>query len=437
MGKTAIKSVRAFSNALGRSVAVDGYAVPNNSQNFGTLGSSSDIADGHMVPAAKKQGNRAFLDGNFARRNLPLKASEYCIWDTELAGFGLRVRPTGNTYWFVRLRHRGKHRRITLGKTTDLDAALARSQARRLLAEVALDGLPKRVVVRSTPTMSDFVATYFEDLSRVWKASTAKRNADAWRCDLAPHFGDILVADVTKADVVRWRDAFAGEREARYNRAIPVLAALLNYAEALKMRRKGSNPCRGMPRYKRQAMERYLTPREYARVGAELRAQEAAFPAQVAILQLLLFTGARRGEIEGLRWDWVKPPRLVLPDSKTGPKVIWLNSQALAVLEGVDRVPDCPLVFPDRKGTKPINIGTWWENFRRRCALPDVRLHDLRHSFASTAIMDDVPLATIGKLLGHVLPETTAKYAHLADEIVADAAKRISGSLASSLGLRA
>ena len=132
------------------------------------------------------------------------------------------------------------------------------------------------ITTSSTPTMNDFVATYFEDLSRVWKASTAKRNADAWRGDLAPHFGDILVADVTKADVVRWRDAFAGEREARYNRAIPVLAALLNYAEALKMRRKGSNPCRGMPRYKRQAMERYLTPREYARVGAELRARAPA-----------------------------------------------------------------------------------------------------------------------------------------------------------------
>lgn len=131
-----------------------------------------------MVPASKKQGNRAFLDGNFARRNLPLKTSEFCIWDTELAGFGLRVRPSGNYYWIVRLRHRGKHRRITLGKTTDLDAALARLQARRLLAEVALDGLPKPVVVRSTPTMSDFVATYFDDLSRVWKTSTAKRNAD-------------------------------------------------------------------------------------------------------------------------------------------------------------------------------------------------------------------------------------------------------------------
>lgn len=95
-----------------------------------------------MVPVAKKQGNRAFLDGNFARRNLPLKANEHSIWDTELAGFGLLIRPSGNYYWFVRLRHRGKHRRITLGKSSELDASLARALARRLLAEAALDGLP-------------------------------------------------------------------------------------------------------------------------------------------------------------------------------------------------------------------------------------------------------------------------------------------------------
>ena len=385
---------------------------------------------------SRKAGRRAFLDGNYARRKLPLKTSEYCIWDTELPGFGMRVRPSGNYFWFVRLRHRGKHRRITLGKTDDVDAVLARAQARRLLAEAALDGLPKRVAIESTPTMNDFVTTHFDDLARVWKPSTAKRNANAWRIDLAAHFGDIPVADVSRADVVRWRDACAGEREARFNRAVPVLASLLKYAEALRMRRKGSNPCRGIPRYKRQAMERYLSPSEYARIGAELRACENEAPRQVAIIRLLLYTGARRSEIEKLRWEWVKPPRLVLPDSKTGPKIIWLNSQALSVLGNIERQTRCPFVFPDHAGTKPINVGMWWTRFRRRCALPDVRIHDLRHSFASTAIMGDVPLATIGKLLGHVLPETSAKYAHLADEFVADAAQRVSGSLASAIGLQ-
>ena len=93
-------------------------------------------------------------------------------------------------------------------------------------------------------------------------------------------------------------------------------------------------------------------------------------------------------------------------------------------------------MFPNRSGQRPLNFDTWWYDFRRRCALPDVRIHDLRHSFASTAIMDDVALATIGKLLGHVLPETTEKYAHLADEVVAEAAQRVSGSLASAIGLR-
>ena len=394
------------------------------------------MSDSYMVPNPSKKGRKVFLDGNFARRKLPLRTSEYCIWDTELPGFGLRVRPSGNYFWFVRLRHRGKHRRITLGKTTDLDAVLARSQARRLLAEAALDGLPKRVAVKSTPTMNDFVTTHFDDLARVWKPSTAKRNANAWRIDLADHFGDILVADVSKADVVRWRDACAGEREARFNRAVPVLASLLKYAEALRMRRKGSNPCRGIPRYKRQAMERYLSPSEYARIGTELRACENEAPKQVAIIRLLLYTGARRSEIEKLRWERVQPPRLVLPDSKTGPKIIWLNSQALSVLDSIKRQAGCPFVFPDCTGTKPTNVGMWWSKFRRRCALPDVRIHDLRHSFASTAIMGDVPLATIGKLLGHVLPETTAKYAHLADEFVADAAQRVSGSLASAIGLQ-
>ena len=236
---------------------------------------------------------------------------------------------------------------------------------------------------------------------------------------------------------MRWRDGCVEEKEAQFNRAIPVLAALLKYAEALHLRRKGSNPCRGISRYKRPAKERYLTPLEYRRIAKELREDEEAFPSEVAIIRLLLYTGARVSEIRDLRWDWVKPPRLVLPDSKTGPRTIWLSSQALAILEAVPRIEGCPFVFPNKKRTKPTLLDPWWPQFRRRCALPDVRIHDLRHSFASTAIMDNVALATIGKLLGHVLPETTAKYAHLADDVIADAAQRVSGSLASVIGLSA
>ena len=183
-------------------------------------------------------------------------------------------------------------------------------------------------------------------------------------------------------------------------------------------------------------MERYLLPLEYRRIAAALREEEELYPAHVAVVRLLLFTGARVGEIRDLQWEWIKPPRLDLPDSKTGAKTIWLNSQALAILDAQQRLDGCPFVFPNPKRTAPMKLDPWWLRFRRRCALPDVRVHDLRHSFASSAIMDNVPLATIGKLLGHLLPETTAKYAHLSDDVIADAAKRISGSLASAIGLR-
>ena len=244
------------------------------------------------------------------------------------------------------------------------------------------------------------------------------------------------VADITRTDVMRWRDGCTGTREVPCNRAIPVLASLLKYAEQLHLRRKGSNPCRGMPRFKRPPCERYLSPLEYRRMAAALREDEARFPTRVAIVRLLLFTGARLSEIRDLQWDWIKPPRLMLPDSKTGAKTIWLNSQALAIIEAQPRIEGCPFVFPDRRRSAPLQLDPWWPTLRRKCALPDVRIHDLRHSFASSAIMNGVPLATIGKLLSHQLTETTAKYAHLSDDVIGDAAKRISGSLAGAIGLR-
>lgn len=436
MEKNAAKSAHVFENAPASRPPADGYMVPENARFSETLGGSSDMSDGLMVPQRQKPGCRAYLDGNFARRKLPLRDHDYCIWDTQLPGFGLRVRPSGKYYWFVRLRHRGKHRRTSLGCTRDVDAELARTQARRLLAEVALDGLPKRAVSKATPIMADYVDTYWPDLTRCWKASTISRNLGAWRRDLAPVFGSMRVADVTPADIMRWRDDCAGAREATFNRAVPVLAALFKYAEALHLRRKGSNPCRGTPRYMREPCERYLLPLEFRRIGAVLREEECVHPIEVAVIRVMLFTGARVSEIRDLKWEWVRPPHLALPDSKTGPKLIWLNSQALAVLEAQPRREGCPFVFPDEAGAKPVAMNDWWYHFRRKCALPDVRLHDLRHSFASTAIMDGVPLATIGKLLGHLLTETTAKYAHLSDDVIADAACRISGGLARDIGLR-
>jgi integrase len=122
-----------------------------------------------------------------------------------------------------------------------------------------------------------------------------------------------------------------------------------------------------------------------------------------------------------------------LPDSKTGPKTVYLNAPARAVMATLPRPPRTPLVFQAPGGFEPVQMWEFWNELRGSCGLDDVRLHDLRHSFASVAITNGVPLLTIGRLLGHELPETTVRYAHLADDFVADAAVRVSGSLARCL----
>ena len=435
MEKIAAKSIDDALYVWRSLASADGLMIPENPSDSGTLQGKLEAYDGQMVPKRLAPGNRAYLDGNLARRKLPPAPREYAIWDTELAGFGLRVRPSGRRSWFVRVRRRGKHQRVTLGATEDLDAATARIQARRILAEVALDGLPRRVAQKQSPAFADYVDEFWRDCAHHWKPSTQKRNWDAIRFDLIPQFGPMRLDMICRSDIIRWRDDCAEGKQAKFNRALPVLAAMLNYAEALGYLRKGANPCRGTPRFKRKAMERFLSPQEYRRLGLALVEAQETHPAQVAIIRLLLYTGARSQEISVLQWDWVQPPRLLLPDSKTGPKTIWLCSQAVGILENMARPEGAVFVFPNAKGSGSINLCTWWGKFRRHCALPDLRIHDLRHSYASIAIKHKIPLATIGRLLGHELPETTAKYAHLADETIAEAASRVSGGLASAIGL--
>ena len=223
-----------------------------------------------------------------------------------------------------------------------------------------------------------------------------------------------------------------------FNRTLPVFSVMMGYAERLGLRPRGSNPCKGTPRYKRKPMERFLANHEYAWLATALQDYEAEQPLYVAAIRLLIFTGARCGEIEQLRWEWVQEPRLLLPDSKTGAKIVYLNRQAIDVIASLPDRKSTGLLFPSfRNSDRPITLGIHWSKIRNRAALPDVRLHDLRHSFASIAIAQHIPLATIGKLLGHALPETTARYAHLADEVIAESADRICSNLAGAMGIAA
>jgi len=378
------------------------------------------------------------LDGNIARRKI--KGKEFFWWDTELPGFGLRVFAGGSRSWFIQFRQRGKLMRIALGRPPEVRAEEARTLARAQLAKVMLDGLPVAQKARrdnfGATLFRDFALRFWADYSRHWKPSTRKGNRARIFKDLTDIFGHQRVDAIRKSDVLRWRDSWA-DRSGAFNRTIPIMSVMMGYAEQLGMRPRGSNPCRGTPRYKRKLVDRFLSAREFNRLAGTLCDFEECNPISVQAIRLLIYTGARHGEVVGLRWEWVQPPRLMLPDSKTGAKIVYLNRQAQAVLDAMPNKADTGLVFPSVRGDKPIALSPIWHEIRRHAALPDVRLHDLRHSFASIAIADGISLVVIGKLLGHALAETTERYAHLADEAIVDAAKRISGSLARHLGLAA
>lgn len=375
------------------------------------------------------------MTGYVARRkSLPIGIT----WDTELPGFGLRKRHSGHLTWIVKHRPRGVQRLMTLGSAgvaaVALSAPAARAEARRLLVKATLVDLPTVPERRRVPLFADYAEEFWLDYSPHWKASTRRTSRSRIDRQLVPRFGELPVDMIERADINRWRDSMAG-RGGSFNRSIPIMSVMMQYAEKLGYRANGSNPCRGVSRFKRDLPERFLSADEYRRLGRVLAAHEGTNPFVVPALLMLIYTGARVSEITTLRWRSVQAPRLALPDSKTGPKTIYLNPQAIAVLTGLERRSDDELVFPAMHCEKPINLGEHWAKIRRKAALPDVRLHDLRHSFASVAIAQGIPLATIGKLLGHALPETTARYAHLADEVISESADRVCSNLASAMGI--
>ena len=238
-----------------------------------------------------------------------------------------------------------------------------------------------------------------------------------------PFFAAMRVAHIARADVARWFDSMSAT-PGNANRALPVLSVMMRQAELWDLRPQGSNPCRGMRRYKMKPRERFLSLDELKRLGFVLDHAEDAQAA--AAIRLLLFTGARSSEVTGLRWDWIRGTRALLPDSKTGPKALQLPPPARAVLAALPRTS--PFVFPDSTGERAMtNLGHRWNKLRALAGLDDVRIHDCRHSFASHAVMSGLDLYTVGRLLGHADTASTERYAHLADSHVRAAAGRISG----------
>ncbi|MDC7684370.1 site-specific integrase [Asticcacaulis sp. BYS171W] len=323
-----------------------------------------------------------------------------------MPGFGLRFRANGTKRWITRFFERGKARTVTLGAVAEMPAKEARLAAQQRLKQLALIGLPKKPAHNQskaqTTVFAALVDTFLEDRPFAWKPRTEKRHIACIRSAILPQFGERCVEGLRREDVMRWRDTRIGNTKC-FNIEIAVLSALFEYAEKLGIRKIDTNPARGIPRLKQTIRERFLTLPEYRRLFQRL--DECDDQLRANSIRLLLHTGARHMEIGGLRWGHVSSGRLEIPDSKTGPKTILLSRQAQGILASLPRGDDHDLVFSPN-GRTPAYLGKFWMNFRSRAGLPDVRLHDLRHSYASIAVQNGINLAHVGRLLGHALPET-------------------------------
>ena len=367
-----------------------------------------------------------------------LKPNEI-IWDTSPVGFGIRCQRNSKVYC-LKYRFHGRQRWLTIGKHgSPWTPETARSEARRLLGMVADGDDPaiNRDAEKLALTL-DAAAKRFidEHVREKRKDGTASEYIRMFDKIILPVLGRHRVKDIVPADIIRFHSSL---RATPYqaNRCNAVLSKFFNWSEQQALRPQFSNPCRHVEKFKEEKRERMLSPEELGRLGAALINYEARSPFVVAAIKLLIFTGARLNEILTLKWDYVDMElgHARLPDSKTGPKTIHLPPPALAVLQDLDRVEGNEFVIIGQKaGTHLVNLNKPWRAIRSDADLDDVRLHDLRHAFASVAVSSGMGLPIIGKILGHSQIQTTARYAHLAVDPVKEAAGRVANTIAAAMG---
>ena len=367
---------------------------------------------------------------------LKANGADTVYWDGELTGFGMRVRKSGRKNYVLQTRIDGKLRWFTIGQHGRVTVDEARAAALEILAATnkGIDPRDADAKREAEPVMAELGKRFLEDYVPVHcKPSTQGEYRRSVTLFIDPAIGDMRISEVQRKHIAKLHHDMR-DKPYQANRTLGVLSKMFSLAEVWGLRPDGSNPCRHVKRYKERNRERFLSSEETERLGEVLREAEDEMPSAVAAFRLLLLTGCRLSEIQFLRWDYVKDDYIELPDAKTGGRVVPLGPEARAVLADLPREEGNPWVIRGRlPGSHITDLQKPWRRIRARADLQDVRIHDLRHSYASRALALGESLTMIGKLLGHTQVQTTARYAHLARDSIQNAAARITGSIGGNL----
>jgi len=376
---------------------------------------------------------------------LPIDGQDRTYADTSLPGFYVRVTPAGAKIFMARARSGNGRTKVKIGEFPATSVNAARNEAHAILRDVR-DGknptaekhVRRAALQASKTTVSELADRWLAEFVRPkLKPRTIADYEKIVDDRIKPRLGAMAVSAVSKSDVIAWHAAMSNTPR-RANYIISTFRALMSFAEDVGLRQPHTNPAKRIAMYREQKRERFLSEEELQKAASAItKAEEdkAIGPHAAAGLRLALFTGARSGEIVAIEWshiDWHRK-MVRLPDSKTNtPRTIHLSNAALEVLKAIPKVGT--FVIAGAKKDEPYkNLGRAWIIARKHAGLDDVRLHDLRHSFASWAINRNFSLAMVGKLLGHRVPATTQRYAHLARDVVSDINEEIGTAMTAAI----
>ena len=367
------------------------------------------------------------------------------LWDDDLAGFGVIAFPSGAKTYIVQYRQNGQSHRYQVGKHGRLTPDEARSEAKKLLGlvETGSDPIAIKKKAREAPLLNEVAEDYLKlHVQAKRKSRTYDEYARIINQHILSSLGSMRMVDIKRVDIARMHASVSQSAPVTANRALAIFSAIWSWASRRDIVSDTNNPAKGLERNREQAKERFLTSEELGRLGDTLRLAETEGlpwevdethpkakhlakpvnrrtridPYALAAIRLLLLTGARLREILNAEWSQIDFERgiLFLPDSKTGRKPIYLSAAAQTVLGQIPKIENNPfLIAGTKRGQPRTDLKKPWAAIKGSAGLEGVRIHDLRHTFASFGAGAAIGLPIIGKLLGHTQPATTARYAHL------------------------